>query len=488
MSTVANPAPPINPPARPQTRSTAATPVRNGPDDPHRLARVFLSDWARDAAGNLRLRYWRGEWWYWSDDRYDRLPESDLTARITQAIKRDFDRAAANANTGGNAKVLPVTRSLVGNVKQAVASITLIDAAIEQPAIVGTGETAQSFLSFTNGIVDLDQLVARADFPPKPTPHTPNWFSTVKFSYAYNPHATCPQWLGFLDTMLERDRERIDLLQEMFGYCLTFDTSRQKFFVLEGDGSNGKSVVLSVLTELVDRSNVSNVPLELFGERFQLASTIGKLVNIAAEADRLTRVAEGTLKQFTGGDRMNFDRKGIAPIETHPTARLVIATNNRPAFADRSEGLWRRMILIPFRVRIPDTAQDPHLAAKLRAELPGILMWAVQGLRRLKDRGAFTIPAICADAKADYREQSNPARTFLLDACVADEQGKVPCRRVFEFYVTWCRDNGFEPLNSSELGVEVRRAFPTAKRKRETHNGRPWVYHGIRPAEPWPAT
>jgi P4 family phage/plasmid primase-like protien len=310
----------------------------------------------------------------------------------------------------------------------------------------------------------------------------------VKFSYAYNPHATCPQWLAFLDMMLERDRERIDLLQEMFGYCLTFDTSRQKFFVLEGDGSNGKSVVLSVLTELVDRSNVSNVPLELFGERFQLASTIGKLVNIAAEADRLTRVAEGTLKQFTGGDRMNFDRKGIAPIETHPTARLVIATNNRPAFADRSEGLWRRMILIPFRVRIPDTEQDPHLAAKLRAELPGILMWAVQGLRRLKDRGAFTVPAICADAKADYREQSNPARTFLLEACAADDVGGVPCHLLYQRYVEWCKANGFEALNNSELGVEVRRAFPAAKRTRaarEPGRSRPWIYRGISPTETW---
>jgi P4 family phage/plasmid primase-like protien len=429
----------------------------------------------------VRLHFWRGEWWYWDDGHYYALDEDDVTAKVAASIKREFDRNPNARDQRG--LVFHVTRGLVGNVVQALMSHTLIDAEIEQPAILGTSETARSFFAFTNGIIDLDQLVEHPDDPPRPLRHTPNWFSPVRFGYAYDPAATCPRWLAFLDQMLESDRERLDLLQEIFGYCLTFDTSRQKFFVCEGEGSNGKSVVLNVLTALVDPSNVSNVALEVFGERFQLTPTLGKLVNIASETDRLARVAEGTLKQFTGGDRMLFDRKNLSPVQAYPTARLVIATNNRPAFADRSEGLWRRMILIPFRVRIPDSAQDPQLADKLKTELPGIFNWAVEGLRRLKRHDRFTIPALSAEALAEYKAQSNPARVFLTETCVADPKGEVICALLYRQYADWCQTNGYDALNSAELGGEVRRAFPGTERKRgqrQPGGGRPPSYRGIR--------
>jgi putative DNA primase/helicase len=127
--------------------------------------------------------------------------------------------------------------------------------------------------------------------------------------------AQCPTWLKFLDEVLERDIERISLLQEWFGYCLTPDTSQHKFMILEGEGANGKSIVCEVLTALLGKENVSNVPLEMFGERFQLTPTIGKLANIASEVGEIKSVAEGHLKQFTSGDKMYFDRKGIPGID-----------------------------------------------------------------------------------------------------------------------------------------------------------------------------
>ena len=93
-----------------------------------------------------------------------------------------------------------------------------------------------------------------------------------------------------------------------------------------------------MLTALLGEHNVAHVPLELFGQRFQLTMTLGKLANIAAEVGDLDKAAEGVLKAFTAGDRMDFDRKGIPGIEAYPTARLVLATNNRPRFSDRSSG------------------------------------------------------------------------------------------------------------------------------------------------------
>jgi putative DNA primase/helicase len=180
------------------------------------------------------------------------------------------------------------------------------------------------------------------------------------------------------------------LRQEWTGYLLTSDTSHHKFVVFEGEGANGKSVFLDVLTALLGEDNVAHVPLEMFGTRFQLTATLHKLANICAEVGEIDKVAEGYLKQFTAGDRMYFDRKNISPVNAYPTARLVLSTNNRPRFRDRSAGLWRRMILVPFRVMIPSDRQDPQLKEKLKQELPGILLWALEGLQRLRRNERFT--------------------------------------------------------------------------------------------------
>jgi putative DNA primase/helicase len=226
---------------------------------------------------------------------------------------------------------------------------------------------------------------------------------------------------------------------------------------------------------------VSHVPLEVFGERFQLTPTIGKLLNIAPEVGDVNRLTEGAIKQFTGGDRMYFDRKGIPGVEVYPTARLVIAANNRPAFVDRSNGLWRRMILLPFRVSVPEERQDPTLARKLKQELPGIFNWAIDGLRRLRHQGHFTQPRLSQAALADYKRECNPARTFLSEHCSAAPEATVACSDLYFRYSAWCQSSGYRPLNASEFGREVHRAFPKIERRRETRDSeRVWVYGGIR--------
>lgn len=108
------------------------------------------------------------------------------------------------------------------------------------------------------------------------------------------------------------------------------DTKQQKFLVIEGEGGAGKSVVLNVLSGLVGEENVSHVPVEVFGERFQLTATVDMLLNIAPEVGDGVRIAEGPLKQFTGGDRMTFERKGLPHFQAYPTARLRTASGGAP--------------------------------------------------------------------------------------------------------------------------------------------------------------
>ena len=236
------------------------------------------------------------------------------------------------------------------------------------------------------------------------------------------------------------------------------------------------------LTALLGATNVSHVPVELFDRRFQLTPTLGKLANIATEVGEISRGAEAVLKAFTSGDRMYFDRKGIPGIEALPTARLAFAANNLPRFADRSSGIWRRMLLLPYRMVIAADRQDPHLIRALLQELPGIFNWAAEGLRRLRRRGHFTEPRECREALEAYRTESNPARGFLQECAYLDPRTRTACETAYERYRAWCHEHGYILLDASQFGKEVARCFPKVERTRGAGSGSPrrlWYYAGL---------
>jgi putative DNA primase/helicase len=459
-------------------------------DDPHRLARLFIAERCRHADG-LTLRFWREEWQRWDGSAYRVLPDGELGAELTASVKREMDRVNLLAQKLAAAKgekpppARKVTRGLTGNVQLALASLTVLPGIVNQPTwLAGTVGERRNLIALSNGLLDLDALFAvKADVLP---PHSPLWFSAVCLPYPFEPDADCPRWSAFLERNLEGDRERVALLQEWYGLCLTRDTNRQKFLVMEGEGANGKSVACAALEALLGADNCSHVPLEVFGERFQLETTLGKLANIATEVGELDKAAEGFLKSFTSGEEMQFDRKYKPPVTAAPSARLVLATNNRPRFSDRSGGLWRRMILMPFRVVI--AADDPTRVYGMdkrewweaSGELPGILNWALVGLDRLRQQNRFTESKVCNEALVEYRTENNPARMFLLEKCRVSPEGQTACGQLYQAYRNWCQGNGYSPLADRSFGKEVKRVFPKADRREAGPRGcREYVYAGI---------
>jgi len=439
--------------------------------DPHALARLFVREMASDSNGRPALRYWRSEWWQHRDGHYSTRKHDTIENAMTRFIRARFEKIRAKGRDGN---LLRVSKALVGNTINALKSDVEVPEYVERPVWLGSGD-ARDLFAFTNGLVDVSRVLAGT--VTQVAAHTPDWFSNVVFNYEFARDAQCPRWLSFLKEVLEGDIERIALLQEWFGYLLRHDVSQHKFLVLEGDGDNGKSVVLDILTALLGPANVSHVPLEKFEGRFNLTATLGKLANICAEVGEVRRIDEGTLKSFTAGDRMTFDRKFLPSIEAYPTARLVLATNNTPKFVDRSSGIWRRMVLMPFRFKVPDAQKDRKLPEKLKAELPGIFNWSIEGLRRLQQRGTFTQSAICNEALDAHRADSNPARTFLTEHYHAVDGAFTETSVLYAAYQSWARDNGHVLLNGSQFGQEIKRAFPRAVRKRR--DGK-WGYE-IRP-------
>lgn len=479
-----------------------------GEDDPHRLARLYLDRDAGRHPDGLTLHYWREEWWQFHiaphvGGRYISLKDSEVKSRVTGTCKAEFDRinidlqAERASKDGEIPHTTKVTRSLVYNVVGALQNHCLVQSSIDQPAwLEPTGRP--NLVAMANGLLCLDSLFAalgasdaeqfsagpHGQLPPCMRPHSPRWFSSVCLPYPFDGAAECPRFLAFLNKNLEGDAERISVLQEFAGYLLTPDTSYQKFLVLEGEGANGKSVFCAVLEAMLGRENVSHVQLELFAQRFALTPTLGKLANIAAEVGELDKVAEGFVKSFTSGDRMQFDRKHLSAVDATPTARLVIATNNRPRFSDRSSGIWRRMLLVPWQVQIAEAERvlgmDKPEWWEASGELPGIFNWAVAGLWRLRQQHRFTRSKLCEEALDEYRSETNPARSFLLDTCIASTLCEIPTAELYWQYKQWCDANGYRALGERIFGKEVKRAFPKIEKSRTQKNHeRSYSYFGI---------
>jgi P4 family phage/plasmid primase-like protien len=425
-------------------------------------------------------------------ERERRRTQAEYVAKVTAHQLKVFQAGTDAATLHRLAKEEPkaartkpaprVTVPVINNTMQALQGQRHLDHAIEKPSWVGEGDR-RSYVAFVNGLVDLDGLLrGEAEL----LPHTRDWFSDVCLPYEFTPGADCPGWKSFVERALEGDADRIALLQEWLGYNLISTTDLQKFAMFHGEAGTGKSTALAGMTAVVGEENVSSVPLEDFGKDFALAQTLGKLANISSEIGELDKTAEGQLKQIVDGSLMAFNRKHKDIITARRTVRLTFATNNLPRFHDRSDGVWRRLLLIPFRVRVNDeekvVGMDKPGFWYDSGEVPGMLLWAVAGLRRLREGGHFTRPAVCHEELAKYREESNPARLFLGESCerAGEREAYVESAVLYREYREWCAANGYQPLGNRQFGREVSRAFGVERKQIGGRQERTWVYLGLR--------
>jgi P4 family phage/plasmid primase-like protien len=459
--------------------------------DPHYLARINLKNY--EERHGRRLVFWKSEWYRWKSGCYVRIDDTELRSKVTLAVRNEFviqwqddlqryrewqkSDKFDESRDKGPPKVKKVTPQLVGAVISAMASLTQLPGTTPMPCWL-PDRSKRHYVSMKNGILDFDKVFAGRDIDEFLLPHSPNWFSQFQLQYKFDWDSKCPMWLEYLHYSMEGDQERVDLLQEWAGYLLTTTNYLQRFLVLEGKGGNGKTVYFAAMRAMLGNENVSSVALEKFGGRFDLATTLGRAANISGDVGEIDSVCEGTLKQFTGGDAMTFDRKNKEPLEAIPTAKLMMAWNLRPRFKDRSSGVWRRMLLVPFEREVPQekriAGMDSYEWWLASGEVPAILRWAIEGLDRLQTIGRFTHSKVSEDAIKNYRQESNPANDFLVEHCceTGDPRDRIEVQWLYDLYCLWCKNSGHTyPLAQNQLGKEVKRAFPSSDKKRFTFLG-----------------
>lgn len=311
------------------------------------------------------------------------------------------------------------------------------------------------FLNFPEGEMDMETGYVHL--------HKKENYSTLRMPYNFRMGAECELWLKTLDEIFEKDKdericaEKINILQEFFGYCLTRDTKQRKALLLIGESNCGKSTILWTLRNMLGDHNCSSVSMKHISNPQFTASLMNKLVNIDTDVSQDAKEYEEQFKKIAGGEPVNCNSKYIEPFDYLPYARIVMASNGFPRCSDHSDAFFNRLIIIPCERIFDEDEQNKDLPILLKEELPGIFNWAWEGLKRLNARGKFEIKDFVAQARQDLRDESNPIDVFFRETIEVDihKRDYVIKLELYNKYCEWCRTGGNAPMSSIKFGKAV---------------------------------
>jgi putative DNA primase/helicase len=419
-----------------------------------------------------RLVHYRGNIYQWVGTHYEICDDADLRSLIYRFLDQTMivqEKGAVPFNPDQSKvnKTIDALRGTANESASCEAPFWLDDEEHPNPA---------DLIACRNGLLDLTtrQLL----------PHTPALFNVNHLPFDYDPQATAPQWLTFLQQIWPGDQgsdgEQCEAtMQETFGLLVTPDTSLQKMFMWVGRPRSGKGTVARVLTALLGSVNIVYPTLAQVGGEFGLESWINKRVTIFADA-RLGQKTNASavverLLSLSGEDKQSINRKFAKFWNGALQARVVIITNELPRATDASGAFASRFIVIPF-VQSFLNREDPQLSSRLYGELPGILNWALDGLQRLRERGHFVMPQSALAEVRQLEDLTSPVRSFVRDCCVIDGERQVNVKLLYLGWKTWCEQQGHPPGSSQTFGRDLHAASPQVRVRGKRPNSR---YHGI---------
>lgn len=417
---------------------------------------------ARLYGDRVRFDHRRGRWLLWAEHWW-RGDDTQMVRRLAkEAARARYRGATAISDLRGRADE---ARFAIATENRQRIDAMLVQAQSEPP-IADAGDRWDDdpwLLGVANGVLDLRTGILRAGSPAdRITLHT---------DVPFVADASCPRWELFLEEVFAGDEELVDYICRAVGYSLTGQTSEQCVFLGFGSGANGKSVFLATLRAL-GGEYAANTPFGTFELNARasipndLAAIAGRRLVTASETNEGTRLNEGRLKALTGGDAMTarFLHREFFTFE--PIAKFWLAVNHKPTVSDDSYGFWRRVRLVPFTRQFTYDA-DPTLADTLRAELPGILAWAVRGALAWQDR-RLEPPASVTAATETYRAESDPLGDFVDACCVTGAGLDVGATEAYRAYGAWAAAEGYaerETLTAAKFGRRMKERFTAQHRK-----------------------
>jgi len=237
------------------------------------------------------------------------------------------------------------------------------------------------------------------------------------------------------------------LIWEMLGYCLVAHAKYEQCFILCGAGANGKSVLGAIAKEVVGRDHTASVQPNQMGSVFQRSNLEGKLLNLVTELNQNAELEDGMLKAVISGEMMSVEKKHQDVREIEPFAKHIILTNHVPRIRDYSDGLFRRVSIVPLERQFMGSDADPHLLDKLRGELDAITSRAMDALGQLIIRnGKFTRPSSSVAALEEWRLENNHLAEFVAERLYEDPQASLGVQVAYDAYVGWFVSTGLRGM------------------------------------------
>jgi len=345
---------------------------------------------------------------------------------------------------------------------------------IESGTYTNPDELDKEIINVRNGLLDLEtgELL----------PHDPKYFTTIQFPVFYNKEADCPNIKKFLLEVVGKND--IQVIKELFGYFLWRDYHIQKAFMFVGDGRNGKSTLISIMYNFLERNNISSVSLQdLNNSRFSTSLLVEKVANIFADlpSDALNRT--GMFKMLTGGDYVKAERKFKDAFNFLNTAKLVFSCNKIPETKDDTSAFFRRWIFVNFPNKFEGEKCDPNILKKLTTEeeMSGLLNWAIEGLKSLLENKAFSDNKSTEDIMDTYQRLSSPVMAFAKDCVEQDSEGFIQKDDLYSAFVSYCKENNLPTMVKSVFSSKFISFIPyIATERRMINNERKMCWKGIK--------
>jgi putative DNA primase/helicase len=397
---------------------------------------------------------WNGSRWVFNEagakrqaDQLSRLVLAEAAEALTNAAKENDERQ--RDYLGNKAKTLQAWAKKCETAKTIESALHMLERRL---IVEPTDADADPFvLAVANGTLDLRSGQLRRSVRGD--------FITKGSGIAFDPTAACPIFEAFLSRIFRSHPEIIPFLRRAIGYTLTGDTREQCIFMLHGNGSNGKSTLVAILEFLLGdyaKQAAPDLLISKTGDRHptEIADLRGARLVATVETGEGRRMAENLVKQMSGGDRMKGRYMRRDFFDFMPTHKLWLATNHKPAIRGTDLGIWRRIRLLPFAETIADHEKDPGLLVKLKAELPGILAWAVRGCLEWQRDGLRPPEAVTA-ATAAYRAENDVLAAFLDERCIVDRRAEVAATAIYKAYVEWCDIYGERAESQTAFGKQL---------------------------------
>lgn len=323
-------------------------------------------------------------------------------------------------------------------------------------------DRARNLINVRNGTIELEHFGIGmggdewADV--RLRPHSPADLITRLMPIDFDPAATSPLYDAFL-ARVQPDEAMRRFLHQWGGYNLTGEVSEQKLCFWHGRGANGKTTLVDTWAWLMG-GYATSMPIESFLDQGRkktgsdhtadLVKLVGARLVRTSEPEKGSKLAEALIKLITGNEpipvREPYAKHGF---DLDPAFKMTISGNHRPQINGTDDGIWRRVVLVPWDVQIPDAEKDRKLLDKLRGEGSGILNRLIEGMIDWRVKGLIEPPSVL-QATARYRDDSDPLGRFL-GLCVAKVPGgRVQSSKLYALFIAWTTAAGERPW--SQMG------------------------------------